>query len=180
MTDATIDNIAAPTGGVARALVAAPIGLATFVAILALAAFAVRLGLVGDDTLRLWAGASTAADGEVPIGRIVAAYPTLPFTITTLVAWLAPADAPAPALVAAALLAVFAASCFLLFRKAGLPAIAAIFSTILVAFHPALLRAVVAGPGDMFLAVFLLMLCLGLYDLRARSSTSEVMNVRSR
>ena len=160
-----------------RALAAAPIGLATFVVILVLAAFAVRLGLVADDTLRLWAGASTAADGEVPIGRIVAAYPTLPFTITTLVAWIAPADAPAPALVAAALLAVFAVSCFFLFRKAGLSLVAASVITVLIAFHPALLRAVVAGPGDMFLAVFLLILCLGLYDLRGRSDTSEVMHV---
>src|SRR5580704_4193599 len=134
-----------------RVLAVAPVGLATFVVILLLAAFAVRLGLVADDTLRLWAGASTAADGEVPIGRIVAAYPTLPFTITTLVAWIAPANAPAPALVAAALFAVFAVSCFRLFQKASLPLAAATVMTILLAFHPALLRAVVAGPGDMFL-----------------------------
>ena len=147
-------------------------------AILALAAIAVRHGLVADDALRLWAGASTAADGEVPIGRIVAAYPTLPFLTTTLVAWLAPAGTPAPALVAAALLALIAG--LLLSRRFARPdcrpsppAVA----TLLVAFHPALLRAVVAGPADMFLAAFLLMLCLALYDLRARSGTSEVMEV---
>jgi hypothetical protein len=177
MTDAAVNVAAAPRGNASRALAAAPLGLATFVVILLLAAFAVRLGLVADDTLRLWAGASTAANGEVPIGRIVAAYPTLPFTITTLVAWAAPADAPAPALVAAALLAVFAVGCFFLFRKAGLSLLAATVMTVLLAFHPALLRAVVAGPGDMFLAVFLLALCLGLYDLRARSDTAEVMHV---
>src|SRR5580658_11090659 len=148
--DAAASALAAPQGKAFRALAVAPVGLAAFVLILVLAAFAVRLGLVADDTLRLWAGASTAADGEVPIGRIVAAYPTLPFTITTLVAWMAPADAPAPALVAAALLAVFAVSCFLLFRKAGLPLVAATIVTMLLAFHPTLLRAVVAGPGDMF------------------------------
>jgi membrane protein XagC len=177
VTDAAVSAVAAPRSKAFRALGIAPLGLSTFLVILALAAFAVRLGLVGDDTLRLWAGASTAADGDVPIGRIVAAYPTLPFTITTLVAWIAPADAPAPALVAAALLSVFAVSCFLLFRKAGLPLAAAGAVTTLIVLHPALLRAVVAGPGDMFLAVFLLMLCLGLYDLRARSDTSEVMRV---
>jgi membrane protein XagC len=177
VTDTTVNILPARPRRFPRALAAAPVGLGTFLVILVLAAFAVRLGLVADDTLRLWAGASTAADGEVPIGRIVAAYPTLPFTITTLVAWIAPADAPAPALVAAALLAAFAVSCFLLFRKAGLPLVAAVVVTVLLAFHPALLRAVVAGPGDMFLAVFLLMLCLGLYDLRVRSDTSEVMHV---
>lgn len=159
------------------ALAAVPVGLVAFVAILALAAIAVRHGLIADDALRLWAGASTAADGEVPIGRIVAAYPTLPFMATTLVAYLAPADTPAPALVAAAALAVFAASCFLSFRKAGLPGAAAAIAALLVALHPALLRAVVAGPPEMFLAAFLLMLCLALYDLRARSGTAEVMRV---
>ena len=161
-----------------RALAAAPIASLAFVAILALAAIAVRHGLIADDALRLWAGASTAADGQVPIGRIVAAYPTLPFLATTLVAWLAPAGTPAPALVAAGLFALIAAFCFLSFRKAGLPMPSpALFTTLLIAFHPALLRAVVAGPADMFLAAFLLMLCLALYDLRARSGTSEVMGV---
>jgi hypothetical protein len=160
-----------------RTLAATPIASFAFVVMLALAAFAVRNGLIADDALRLWAGASTAADGQVPIGRIVAAYPTLPFLTTTFVAWLAPAGTPAPALVAAGLLALIAAFCFLSFRKAGLPIAAAGIVTLLVAFHPALLRAVVAGPSDMFLAAFLLMLCLALYDLRARSGTSEVMGV---
>jgi len=160
-----------------RAVAAAPVALISFVAVLTLAAMAVRYGLVGDDALRLWAGASTAADGEVPVGRIVAAYPTLPFMTTTLIAWLAPADTPAPEIVAAIMLALIAAYCFLAFRTAGLPAIGAAVVTLLTALHPALLRAVVAGPGDMFLAAFLLMLCLSLYALRARSGTSEVMNV---
>ena len=159
------------------ALTVAPVAALAFVAMLALAAIAVRNGIVADDTLRLWAGASTAADGQVPIGRIVAGYPTLPFLATTLVAWLAPAGTPAPALVAAGLFSLFAAFCFLAFRKAGLPYVAAAIITLLVAFHPALLRAVIAGPADMFLASFLLMLCLALYDLRARSGTSEVMGV---
>jgi hypothetical protein len=162
---------------VTRALAAAPIAALAFAAVLALAAFAVRSGLIGDDALRLWAGASTAADGQVPIGRIVAAYPTLPFLTSALVAWLAPADTPAPALVAAALLALVTAFCFAAFRKAGLSAGAAGVVTVLVAFHPALLRAVIAGPSDMFFAAFLLMLCLALYKLRARSGTSELMAV---
>jgi hypothetical protein len=101
----------------------------------------------------------------------------LPFLTTTLVAWLAPADTPAPALVAAGLFALVTAFCFVSFRKAGLPIFAAAAVTLLVAFHPALLRAVVAGPSDMFLAAFLLMLCLALYKLRARSGTTEVMGV---
>src|SRR6202167_2710223 len=139
-----------------RVLSAAPIGLGTFVVILLLAAFAVRLGLVADDTLRLWAGASTAADGQVPIGRIVAAYPTLPFLSATLVAWLTPPDTPAPALVAAGLFALFATFCFHAFRQAGLRVLTAAVACALVAFHPALLRAAIAGPADMFLSVFLL------------------------
>jgi len=58
-----------------------------------------------------------------------------------------------------------------------MPAIIAAPATLLIALHPALLRAVIAGPGDVFLAAFLLMFCLSLYGLRARSDTSEVMNV---
>jgi hypothetical protein len=162
---------------VARTLRATPIASFAFVVILALAAGAVSHGLLTDDVLRLWAGASTAADGQVPIGRIVAAYPTLSFLSTTLVAWLAPTTTPAPALVAASLFALLAAFCFLSFRKAGLPMAAAGIFAVLLAFHPALLRAVVAGPSDMFFAVFLLMLCLALFSLRARSGTSEVMGV---
>jgi hypothetical protein len=168
---------AVSTRGARPALAAAPFAAAAFLAVLVLAAFAVRYGLITDDALRLWAGARTAADGQVPIGRVVAAYPTLPFISTTLVAWLAPASAPAPELVAAALLAVVTASCFVSFRRAGLPAVAAGFAAMLIALHPVLLRAVVAGPGDMFLAAFLLMLCLALYDLRARGGTAEVMTV---
>ena len=160
-----------------RTLATAPIAGLVFVVVLTLAAIAVRNGLIGDDALRLWAGASTAADGQEPMGRIVAAYPTLPFLTSTLVAWLTPADTPAPALVAAGLLALIAAFCFQGFRKAGLPEASAAIACLLIAFHPALLRAVVTGPADMFLAVFLLMLCLALYDLRARSGTSEVMAV---
>jgi len=160
-----------------RTLAAAPGVSLAFVATLALAAIAVRNGFVADDTLRLWAGASTAADGEVSIGRIVAGYPSLPFLVTTLVAWLAPAGAPAPALVAAGLFAIFAACCFHGLRKAGWSYVTAAAITLLIGFHPALLRAVVAGPADMFLALFLLMLCFALYNLRARSDTSEVMAV---
>src|SRR5579863_4108237 len=141
----------APRATAASALTAAPIALLAFVGILVLTAVAVRNGLLGNDMLRLWEGAATAADGEVPFGRVVAAYPTLPFLTTTLLAWAFPGGTPAPALVAAILLAIVAAVCFLSFRKAGYPlAVASVF-TVLIAFHPALLRAVIAGPGDMFL-----------------------------
>jgi len=160
-----------------RALAAAPIASLVFVVITVLAAIAVRNGVITDDALRLWAGASMAADGDVPIGRIVAAYPTLPFLSTTLLAWLSPADAPASVVVSAGLLAFIAAFCFRAFRSVGLPVAAAAVVTLLIALHPAVLRAVVAGPADMFLAAFLLMLCLALYNLRARSGTSEVMAV---
>ncbi len=61
-------------------------------------ALAVRAGLVSDDAVTLWAGAITAGDGEMPIGRIVAAYPTLPFLATTLLEFITPAGTPTPAL----------------------------------------------------------------------------------
>ena len=66
-----------------RALAASPVGLIAFIASLALAAFAVRRGLVPDDAVTLWAGAISAGGGDVPLGRIVASYPTSPGTATS-------------------------------------------------------------------------------------------------
>jgi membrane protein XagC len=162
---------------VTRPLAAAPLALLAFVAALGLAAAAVRTGFVSDDAVRLWAGALTAGEGDVAIGRIVAAYPTIPFWIASLVSFVAPAGTPAPALVAAALFALIAGVWFLSFRTAGLPTAAAVLATLLLAFHPALLRAETNGPADMFLAAFLFMLGGALYDLRARGATSDVMAV---
>jgi hypothetical protein len=158
-----------------RALAAAPIAALAFVAILVLAEVAVRAGFVADDALRLWAGASTAVDGDVSIGRIVAGYPTIPFLTTTLVAWLAPAGTPAPALVASGLFGLLAGLAFLAFRDVGLSLVSAGVAAFLIVLHPALLDAAIGGPADIFLAVFLFMFCRSLYDLRARSGTAEVM-----
>jgi hypothetical protein len=158
-----------------RALAAAPIAVLTGVAALALIAAAVQAGFVTDDALRLWGGASTAADGGMSIGRIVAGYPTIPFLITTLAAALTPPGTPAPVLVAALLLALIAGSMFLKFRSIGLSSLIAAPAVLLLALHPALLDAAIGGPANMFLAVFLFMFCASLYDLRARSGTNEVM-----
>ena len=62
-----------------RLSAAVPLAAFAFVMALMLVAFAVRNGFVPDDSVRLWAGATSAGDGEISIGRIVAAYPTLPF-----------------------------------------------------------------------------------------------------
>jgi membrane protein XagC len=159
-----------------RAVAPLPTAAFAFASVLALTAMAVGCGLVGEDTMRLWAAASAAADGQLSIGRIVAGYPTVPFLVTTAAAWLAPAGAPVPSLVAAALLAFITGFCFVSFRRIGFHGVAAGIAAVLVALHPALLRAAVAGPADMFLALFLLLFCLALFDLRARSGTSEVMH----
>ena len=155
----------------------APFAASVFLVALLISAAAIRHGLVGDDALRLWAGASLAADGQVPVGRIVAGYPTLPFLSSSLIAWLAPGGTPAPALVSAGLLAIIAAFCCGSLRRAGFSAVASCAFTASIVFHPALLRALIVGPADICFAGFLLMLCLALYDLRARSGTSEVMAV---
>jgi hypothetical protein len=158
-----------------RTLAAAPVAALAFVAILALAATAARTGFLTDDALRLWAGASTAAEGDLSLGRIVAAYPTLPFLTTTFIAWITPAGTPASALVAAGLFGLLVGACFLAFRSAALPPATAAAATVLIAFHPALIRAAIGGPADMFLAVSLFAFGGALYALRARSGTSEVM-----
>jgi membrane protein XagC len=156
-------------------LLACAIGLVVFVAVLALAAFGLKAGAIADDGVMLWAGTIAAGDGDMTIGRILAAYPTVPFLATSLLQAIAPVGTPTPALLAAGLCGLLAAAWFLALRGAGLAAVAAGAAALLTALHPALLRAAIAGPAEMFLIVFLYALGNALYDLRARSGVPEVM-----
>src|SRR5262249_59297937 len=114
--------------------------------------FAVRKGLVADDAVTLWASAISAGGGDVPIGRIVASYPTVPFLATTLIELLAPAGTPTPALLAGALLALLAGVWFTAFHKARLRWPLAAAATLLLALHPAMLAACLSGAAAVFLA----------------------------
>jgi hypothetical protein len=160
-----------------RIIPTALIALFTFVAVLALSRFSIKAGLVPDDAVTLWAGAITAGEGEMAIGRIVAAYPTIPFVATSLLEYVTPAGTPTPVLLASGLVALLAGVWLVAFRRVGLPMLAAVAAVLLLALHPALLRAAIAGPAEMFLAVFLYLLGTALYDLRARSAAPEVMAV---
>jgi hypothetical protein len=160
-----------------RILSAAPVAILVSVVILALAALAIRAGFVPDDGVMLWAGAIMAGDGEMSIGRIVAAYPTLPFMMTTLADIVAPAGTPTPALLAAALLGLVGGIWFLSFRDAGLSLVVAGTLTLFLIFHPALLRAAIAGPAEMFLVAFLALFASSLFALRARTGVPEVMRM---
>lgn len=160
-----------------RAIPAGLIALFTLGVIVALSHAAIHAGLISDDGVTLWASAITAGGGQMPIGRIIAAYPTIPFLATSLLQFSMPAGTPTPSLLSAGLLALLAATWFISFRRARLPLIAAAATTILLAFHPALLRAAIAGPSEMFLAVFLFLFGHALFDLRARSGATEVMGV---
>jgi hypothetical protein len=151
--------------------------LITFTAVFVLSRGASTAGLVPDDAVTLWANAITAGDGEMPIGRIVAAYPTLPFLATTLLEFVTPAGTPAPVILTGCALALLACIWLARFRRAGLPLFGALMAVLLLALHPAMLRAAVAGPAEIMLAVFLFLLADGLYALRARSSAPEVMTV---
>jgi hypothetical protein len=158
-----------------RALSATPIALLAFLCALALAASAIGTGLVPEDSVGLWAGAVMAGDGELSIGSIVAAYPSIPFLATTLLELITPAGTPTPALLSAALLALLTGFWFNKLRASGLSLTLAVLATLLLALHPMLLRAAVAGPGEMALAVFLFIFGNALYDLRARTAIPEVM-----
>lgn len=160
-----------------RALAVSPIGLLAFIASLALTTYAVRRGLVTDDAVTLWAGAISAGGGEVPIGRLIASYPTLPFFMTTLLEFIAPPGTPTPALLAASILGLLACAWFCAFRKAGLSIAVSVSATLLIALHPAMLAACLAGAAEMFLVMFLYLLGSALFDLRARTAASEVMAV---
>jgi len=142
-----------------------------------LSAFAVRTDLMADDAVILWAMSITAGDGGMSIGRITAAYPTIPFLASTLIERATPSGTPAPALLAAGVTASLSCAWFMALRSAGLPLAAAGTATGLLIFHPGLLRAAVAGPAEILLAVFLYMTGSALFDLRARTGVSEVMAV---
>jgi hypothetical protein len=150
---------------------------AAFVAVIVLSKVAATAGLISDDAVTLWASAITAGDSEMPIGRIVAAYPTIPFLATTLLEFVTPPGTPTPVLLTAGVLALLAGIWLASFRRVGFPLIAAAMAALLLALHPALLRAAIAGPADMILAAFLCLLGVTLYDLRARSAAPEVMAV---
>ncbi|HEX3859181.1 MAG TPA: hypothetical protein VHV58_06220 [Pseudolabrys sp.] len=160
-----------------RALDATPVAFFSFVAALALASLAVWAGIMPNDTISLWAGAIIAGDGQQSIGRIVAAYPTLPFVAAAAMEYLAPAGTPTPALLAAALVGLLGGTWFVAFRAAKLTLPAAGAATALLVFHPALLRAAMAGPSEMLVALFLFLLGNALFDLRARGAAPDVMMV---
>ena len=167
-----------PEAAMSRALAASPVGLLAFVAALTLSAYAVRKGLMADDAVTLWASAISAGGGDVPIGRIIASYPTLPFFVATLLELVTPTGTPTPALLAAGVLAFLSGAWFLAFRAAGLPWLTAALATLLVALHPAMLAACLAGAAEMCLAAFLYLLGVALFDMRARTAAPEVMSCR--
>jgi len=160
---------------IARTLAASPIGLVTFAIALTLTAAALRTGLVADDAVTLWAGAIGAGGGTVPLGRIIASYPTLPFIATTLLEFVTPKGTPAPALFAAGMLGMLAFVWSLAFRKAGFSPLLAAGAALMIALHPAMLSACLAGAADICLVVFLYLFGNALFDLRARSAAPQVM-----
>jgi hypothetical protein len=160
---------------VTPAISAVLLALLAFVAVLALSGVAMQAGFVPDDAVTLWASAIAAGQGQMPIGRILGAYPTIPFLSSSFLEFLTPIGTPAPAVLSAGALALLAWIWFRSFQGIGIPLFAAATATLLLAFHPALVRAAIAGPAEMFLAVFLFLLGRALYDLRARSTAPEVM-----
>jgi hypothetical protein len=160
-----------------RLLSVAAVTLTVFVAVFAVSRSATTAGLVPDDAVTLWASAITAGDREMPIGRMLAAYPTIPFLATTLLEFVTPARTPTPVLLTAAVLALFAGALFASFRRMGMPQIGGPLMVFLIMLHPAVLRAAIAGPAEIIFAVFLFLLSRALFSLRARSGAPEVMAV---
>src|SRR5450631_4533718 len=141
-----------------RVVSVASVMLIAFATVFVVSKMATTSGLVPDDAVTLWANAIMAGDGQMPMGRIVAAYPTIPFLATTLLEFITPLGTPTPVLLTAGTLAVLAGVWLISFRRAGLPLIAAAMAALLLALHPAMLRAAIAGPAEMILAAFLFLL----------------------
>lgn len=161
--------------GVSRIVATAPFACLFLIGVMGFAAMAVRSGLMADDAMTLWAQAITAGNGGMPIGLVLAAYPTLPFLASAVVERIAPVGTPAPALLAAGIGAGLAAAWFGALRAAGFSVAAAGAIAALLIFHPGIMRAAVAGPSEILLVVFLALFGVALHDLRARSGVSEVM-----
>jgi len=160
-----------------RFLPVAAMMLVVCAAVFAVSRSAATTGLVPNGAVTLWASAITAGEGQMPIGRMLAAYPTIPFLATTLLDALTPAGTPTPVLLTGAVLALFAGGLLVAFRRIGVPMIAGPLMVLLIVLHPAVLRAAIAGPAEMIFAVFLFLLGRALFDLRARSGAAEVMAV---
>jgi membrane protein XagC len=155
----------------------AAVMLVAVAAVFAVSKSATNAGLVPDDAVMLWAGAITAGDGQMPIGRIVAAYPTVPFLATALLEFVTPAGTPTPVVLTAGVLALLAGMLLVSFRRIGMPPIVAPLMVFLIVLHPAVLRAAIAGPAEMIFTAFLFLLGSALFRLRARSAAPEVMAV---
>ncbi|MGJ4892397.1 hypothetical protein ACQR1Y_29665 [Bradyrhizobium sp. HKCCYLRH3099] len=156
--------------------------LGTLMAVACVAVFVVSLsavtaGLVPNDAVTLWASAMTAGEGQMPIGRILAAYPTIPFLATTLLQVVTPAGTPTPVLLTGVVLALLAGSLLTFFHRIGIAAALAPLIVVLIVMHPAILRAAMAGPSEMIFTVFLFLLGCALFRLRARTGAPEVMAV---
>ncbi|WP_284422882.1 MULTISPECIES: hypothetical protein [unclassified Bradyrhizobium] len=119
----------------------------------------------------------TAGEGQMPIGRILAAYPTLPFLATTLLQVVTPAGTPTPVLLTGVVLALLAGGLLTSLHRIGVAAVVAPLIVVLIVLHPAVLRAAIAGPSEMIFTVFLFLLGCALFRMRARTGASEVMAV---
>jgi hypothetical protein len=162
---------------VSRALAAAPIALVVFIVVLAMSEAATRDALVSGDSVALWGGAIAVADGEVSVGGIVAAYPTIPFLAMAFLKFVTPIGTPAPALLSAIIAGLLAGTWFQTARSAGLSAVAAGVAVLLVSCHPALMRAAIEGPSGLLVAAFLYLLGVALYEFRARGGVAQAMGV---
>jgi hypothetical protein len=160
-----------------RMISVAVVVLVVFGTVFVVSNSATTAGLIPDDAVTLWASAITAGDGQMPIGRIVAAYPTIPFLATTLLEFVTPSGTPTPVLLTAGVLASLAGALLVSFRRMGMPTIAGPLTVFLIVLHPAVLRAAIAGPADIIFTIFLFLLGGALFDLRARSAAPEVIAV---
>ena len=158
-----------------RLLSVAAMMLIVCAVVFAVSRSAATVGLVPNDAVTLWASAMSAGEGQMPIGRILAAYPTIPFLATALLDAITPLGTPTPVLLTGAVLALLAGGLLVSFRRIGVPAIAGSLMVFLIVLHPAMLRAALAGPAEMIFAAFLFLLGGALFVLRARSGPAEVM-----
>ncbi len=157
-----------------RVAAAIPPGLLAFGAALCLTAAVTAAGLTPGGAVRLWAAAMLGSGGQLPWASVATGYPPIPLVTATALQAMVP-SAPAPALLAAAVFGLLAMLFVRALRKADLPRPLLVVAAPLILLHPFLLRAVLGGPAEMFLALFLYFFGLSLFDLRERTQVREIM-----
>ncbi|EYD72507.1 hypothetical protein [Limimaricola hongkongensis] len=136
-------------------------------------------GFVSDATVQMWAKTILQVEGPQAFRGTDPFYPPLPYAVTLVVQALVPRTGiPVPLLVSAAIGALLLYAWFGNLRERGAyDRVSAGLIVALLAMNPFFLRALVNGPGTMFLLLGFWIYARGLLNLRLNGTAPDMMKV---